>query len=76
MPGNTLHDTTFEYLKPTDEQVKKMGQLRAATAMYANTLDASLPAGPDKDYVLRELRSLAMWVNVCVTRDETGKPRP
>lgn len=71
-----LHPSTFEYLKPTDEQIAKMARLRKAAADYAAILDAELPDGPDKTFVLRAHRSNAMWVNVAVTRQADGTPRP
>lgn len=70
-----LHSSTFEYLKPTDEQIAKMARLRAAAKAYSDVLDAELPDGPDKTYVLRAHRSNAMWVNVAVTRLPDGTPR-
>lgn len=63
----TLHPSTFEYLKPTDEQIETMKLLRASAALYAETLDSLLPEGPDKTYILRRVRETAMWVNVAVT---------
>lgn len=70
-----LHPSTFEYLKPTDAQVEKMARCRAAAKAYADILDAELPDGPDKTFVLRAHRSNAMWVNVAVTRQPDGTPR-
>ena len=72
---STLHHSTFEYLKPTDEQIRRMGMLRTAAAHYANALDQLLPDGPDKTYILRRVRETAMWVNVAVTRHTDGTPR-
>jgi hypothetical protein len=71
----TMHKSVFEYLKPTDEQVAVMAELRAKTAAYAGELDAALPEGPDKTYIMRKLREVAMWVNVCLTRQPDGTPR-
>lgn len=71
----SLHASTFEYLKPTQEQIDTMATLRAAAARYADTLDAMLPDGPDKTFVLRAHRANAMWVNVAVTRQADGTPR-
>lgn len=70
-----MHKSVFEYLKPTDEQVAVMAELRAKTAAYAGELDAALPEGPDKTYIMRKLREVAMWVNVCITRQPDGTPR-
>lgn len=71
----SLHASTFEYLKPTDEQIAKMAKLRQAAKDYADVLDAELPDGPDKTFILRAHRANAMWVNVVVTRQADGTPR-
>lgn len=71
-----MHSSTFEYLKPTDDQINKMAELRAAAAAYAEVLDRILPDGPDKTFILRSHRTTAMWVNVAVTREADGSPRP
>lgn len=70
-----LHSSTFEYLKPTDEQVEAMKVCRAAAAAYARILDAMLKDGPDKDHIMRQLRDVAMWANVAITRFGDGTPR-
>jgi hypothetical protein len=70
-----LHPSTYEFLKPTDEQIAKMARVRAAAKVYSDILDAELPDGPDKTYVLRAHRSNAMWANVAVTRQPDGTPR-
>jgi hypothetical protein len=69
------HPSTYEYLKPTDAQIEKMARLRAAAKAYNDVLDAELPDGPDKTFVIRAHRSNAMWVNVAVTRHADGTPR-
>jgi hypothetical protein len=71
----TLDESTFEYLKPTEEQFERMAILRKASKDYADLLDYHLPDGPDKTYILRAHRQNAMWVNVAVTREANGKPR-
>ena len=70
-----LHSSTFEYLKPTDAQLGAMNNLRAAAKVYCDALDAYLPDGPDKTFVIRAHRSNAMWANVAVTRLPDGTPR-
>ncbi len=70
-----LHPSTFEYLKPTEGQVRTMALLRQAAADYAGYLETLLPDGPDKTYILRAHRQNAMWVNVAVTRQADGTPR-
>jgi hypothetical protein len=43
--------------------------------VFAAVLDAELPDGPDKTYAIRSLRTVAMWVNVSITRNPDGSPR-
>ena len=71
----SLHSSTFEYLKPTDAQIEAMAQVRAAAKVYSDVLDALLPDGPDKTFILRAHRSNAMWANVAITRLPDGSPR-
>ena len=70
-----MHNSTFEYLKPSDGQMTTMGDLRQRASVYAQALDAGLPDGPDKTYILRKFREVAMWVNIAVTRNADGSPR-
>jgi len=71
----TLHSSTFEYLKPTDEQIEIMAKVRRAAKDYADVLDELLPDGPDKTFIVRAHRSNAMWANVAITRQADGTPR-
>ena len=71
----TLHESTFEYLKPTDEQIDSMSKVRAAAKTFAEVLEDVLPEGPDKTFVLRAHRSNAMWANAAITRQADGTPR-
>ena len=70
-----MHESTFEYLKPSEDQVAKMTSLRSAAKIYAEMLNDLLPDGPDKTYTLRKLREVAMWANVAITRHSDGAPR-
>ena len=70
-----LHPSTFEYLQPTLDQVALMQQARFATTVYGQLLEAIVPDGPDKTFILRQLREVAMWVNVAITRNPDGSPR-
>ena len=70
-----LHPETFEYLQPTTMQINDMHDARYAAKMYANALERLLPDGPDKTYILRQLREVAMWVNIAITRNPDGSPR-
>ena len=70
-----MHSSTFEYLKPTDNQVNEMATVRAAFANCTKEIMPLIPDGPDKTYLLRKLRECAMWANVAITRNADGTPR-
>lgn len=71
----SLHENTFDYLKPTLVQQERMQACRTHAAAYAKALDDYLPDGPDKTWIMRELRTVAMWANVAITRHVDGAPR-
>lgn len=70
-----MHSSTFEYLKPTDEQIEMMARVRQAAKVFCDVLEAELPEGPDKTFCIRAHRSNAMWANVSITRLPDGTPR-
>lgn len=70
-----LHSSTYEYLKPTDAQLATMAKIRTAAKAYSDVLDAAIPDGPDKTFIIRAHRSNAMWANAAVTRLPDGTPR-
>ena len=70
-----MDKSTFEYLKPTDSQLAKMAVVRAAASDYEANLTDNIPDGPDKTYLLRKLREVAMWANIAITRNPDGSPR-
>lgn len=70
-----MHSSTFEYLKPTDDQVAQMSVAREAAKAYAAVLADVIPDGPDKTYLLRQLREVAVWANIAITRQPDGSPR-
>lgn len=70
-----MHPSTYEYLKPSDEQLDNMAKVRAAAKAYSLVLETLLPDGPDKTFVIRNHRSNAMWANVAITRLPDGTPR-
>ena len=70
-----MHPSTFEYLKPTDKQIEQMSVVRNAAKVYCEALEAALPDGPDKTFIIRAHRSNAMWANVAITRLPDGTPR-
>lgn len=70
-----MHPSTFEYLQPSIAQIADMSIIRQATKQYAEQLDAGLPDGADKTYILRKVREIGMWANVSITREADGTPR-
>ena len=70
-----MHASTFEYLKPTEEQIATMALAREAVAACCGVLSEALPDGPDKTYTIRKLREVGMWANVAITRQPDGSPR-
>ena len=70
-----LHDSTFEYLKPTDEQVADMAYVRSEFRQLIENISTKVPDGPDKTYLIRKIREAAMWANVAITRQADGSPR-
>ncbi len=70
-----VHASTFQYLKPTDEQIAKMAIVRGEFTNFIMGLDTHIPDGPDKTYLMRQLRTCAMWANVAITRLPDGTPR-
>lgn len=59
-----LDKSTFQYLKPTEQQMRQMEIVREATLVYSNILHEQCPSGPDKTYLMRQLREVLMWANV------------
>lgn len=70
-----MHPSTYDYLKPTDEQLDSMVTLRTAAKEYGEMLERVLPDGPDKTFIIRAHRANAMWANVAITRHADGAPR-
>jgi hypothetical protein len=71
----TLHASTFNFYAPTQEQKDDMQTARDGFARLATMLEDLLPEGPDKTYIMRSLRTVAMWANVTITRQADGSPR-
>lgn len=70
-----MHTSTFQYLKPTEDQLNALQNARDAAALYEAVLKTAVPDGPDKTYLMRKLREVAMWANVAITRLPDGTPR-
>jgi hypothetical protein len=70
-----LDKSTFDYLKPTERQLKLMEYARLHVSGLAKDLNECIPDGPDKTYLMRKLREVGMWANVAITRNPNGSPR-
>lgn len=70
-----MHVSTFEYLGPTNKQIDDMASIRKAFAELTKTIEAIVPEGADRTYLLRKLREVGMWANVAITRHADGSPR-
>ena len=70
-----MHESTFEYLQPTEGQIERLGKLREAARVYCEALEDLVPEGTDKYDIIRRHRQNAMWANVSVTRHADGTPR-
>lgn len=65
----------FDYLKPTEMQIADMAVMRQAARDFHNKILMHVPEGPDKTYMIRKFREVAMWANVAITRHPDGTPR-
>jgi len=70
-----MHESTYEYLKPTEQQVSDMTTIRLAAKTFGEVLEKMLPDGPDKTFAIRAHRQVAMWANIAITRHSDGSPR-
>lgn len=70
-----MHSSTYEYLKPTLEQIDTMSRVREAARVFGEVLEKELPEGPDKTFTIRAHRSNCMWANVAIIRLPDGTPR-
>ena len=70
-----MHPSTYEYMKPTDDQIARMARVREAALAYSQALEKEIPDGPDKTYAIRKHREVAMWANIAITRQADGSPR-
>lgn len=70
-----MDEAAFDYQIPTESQLEDMNEVRKAFRTLGGVLEAVLPEGPDKTYVLRTLRTCAMWSNATITKHPDGTPR-
>lgn len=70
-----MHSSTYEYLKPTEDQLQTMSRVREAAKIFNDVLDKELPEGPDKTHTVQNHRTASMWANIAITRQADGAPR-
>jgi hypothetical protein len=70
-----MHEATYQYHEPTDDQIERMQRCRDAAKQFSDVLEAEIPTGPDLTYLLRKLREVSMWANISITRQADGSPR-
>jgi hypothetical protein len=70
-----MHPSTHQYLRPTDAQLDTMETAREAAKAYTDAIERLVPDGPDKTYLIRKFREVAMWANIAITRNPDGTPR-
>jgi hypothetical protein len=71
-----MHQSTFQYLRPSDEQVETMTVVRRAFERIYAHVDALVPEGRYKALTITALEQAAMWANKGITRESDGAPRP
>lgn len=70
-----MHESTFNYLAPTDKQKDDMAIVHGKFMELVFGMDQFIPDGSDKTYLIRKLREVAMWANVAITRNPDGSSR-
>jgi hypothetical protein len=73
----------FTYHPPTSEQLKQYGAVRHGGSLFADILNANVPAGADKTAAMRKIREAVMTANAAIAchkplnatlRDAFGNP--
>lgn len=71
-----MHQKIFEQIpSPTVSQSALMHELGVAAKAYLDKIEAAVPDGPDRTYLVRKLREVQMWVNATIVRHPDGSPR-
>jgi hypothetical protein len=60
-----MDKATFERLAPTDQQLANVTHMRGAFGLLLG----------DRTYVIRQLRTCAMWCNMAITHQPDGSAR-
>lgn len=69
------HPLMFESVLPSEEQTQQMNRVRSAFTHLVTQIETHIPEGPDRTFIIRQLRDSAMWCNVAIIRNPDGSPR-
>lgn len=70
-----LHPDAFCATTPTDDQMDTVNRVCKTLATCTRSLEQELPDGPDKTYVIRMMRTVAMWSTTAILRNPDGSSR-
>jgi len=70
-----MHEDVFKHLDPKPEQLDKLKRIQDASKAYAEVLEKEVEDGPDRTYLMRNVRQVDMWAHEAVTRRSDGTPR-
>jgi hypothetical protein len=57
---------TFDYHKPSDEQVDRISQVRLASKLMVRCLWQNCPNGPDRTVAIRKIHEAMMTANKAI----------
>jgi hypothetical protein len=70
-----MHAETFNPVTVTPAQAEKHKRLSAAAWAYLDAIEADVPEGPDRTFILRNHRTTALWAAEAVMKLPDGTPR-
>jgi hypothetical protein len=70
-----LHPTTFTYLKPSEDEIACMQEVREAYKTLSDTIEKFIHEGRYRLLAQTALEESAMWANKGLTRESDGAPR-
>lgn len=60
---------SFQYIKPTDEQIATMQSFRDRFEQLANDIDLAVEASRGKSLAITKLEESAFWLNKAITHN-------
>jgi hypothetical protein len=71
----TLHPLMFQPVIPTEDQSARLETMRTAFMGLMKIIDDNVPDGPDRTYIVRQIRGASMWCSYSIMRNPDGSPR-